>query len=440
MSERASEATGTEALQHAIALHREDRLDEAEAAYRRLLGTLPGNADAMHFLGLLMRQRGRHAEALDLMRRAVAVAPDYASARNNLGNLLCEAGRLEEAGVHLRRALELEPRDVRVLNNLGNIARAAGRSGEAIGHFQQAIDLAPAFPLPYENLGRLYIRAGDISQAHLYFCKAVTLDPTLTNSRQFVGMALCELGRHDEARAYYQQWIGVDPHNPIPRHLIGSVSASASAPRAADDYVRSIFDHFASTFDVHLERLQYRAPELVVNALKEAGLAGEGNTLLDAGCGTGLCGALLRPWARQLHGVDLSPKMLEHARGGGHYDELHESELTAHMRSRPGTYDAITCADTLCYFGELDAAAQAAFVALRPGGWFAFTLEALPAGGAADRFRLNGSGRYAHSGDYAQTVLAQAGFESIELRSDWLRMEAGKQVAGHVIMARRPAS
>ena len=36
--------------------------------------------------------------------------------------------------------------------------------------------------------------------------------------------------------------------------------------------------------------------------------------ILDAGCGTGLCGPLLRPLAARLVGVDLSEKMVELAR------------------------------------------------------------------------------------------------------------------------------
>ena len=42
--------------------------------------------------------------------------------------------------------------------------------------------------------------------------------------------------------------------------------------------------------------------------------ARRGERVLDAGCGTGLCGPLLRPYAKRLVGVDLSSGMLERAR------------------------------------------------------------------------------------------------------------------------------
>src|SRR5262249_37322411 len=145
---------------------------------------------------------------------------------------------------------------------------------------------------------------------------------------------------------------------------------------ASDSYVKVLFDNFASTFDVHLQRLEYRAPELVVETLRENGLpAGRESDILDAGCGTGLCGTLLRDYARKLVGVDLSAGMLEKARASGRYDELTEGELTAFMRAHPASCDVIASADTLCYFGDLREPAVAAAAALRPGGRFAFSVE-----------------------------------------------------------------
>jgi predicted TPR repeat methyltransferase len=424
-------------LQGAIAMHRQGELDAAEALYRDLLAAEPRNADAMHFLGLLMRQRGNHAEAIDLMSAAVTAAPDYVSAHNNLGNLLCESGRLADARRHFERALELEPRDVRVLNNLGTIASASEQREEAQRLFERAIELAPDFPLPYENLGRLHMRARDIPRAHVLFCKAITLDPTLTTSRQLIGRALCDLGRHEDARAYYEKWIETEPGNPLPRHLLGTVSAAAAPARASDDYVRMTFDNFAATFDVHLQRLQYRAPELVTRALQAALETSADLDILDAGCGTGQCGALVRPWARRLDGVDLSGRMLEHARARGVYDALAEAELTGYMASHAASYDAIVCADTLCYFGALDAVLQAAFAALRPGGWFAFTLEALT-DPATQAYRLNASGRYSHREADVRELLERSGYGRIGITHDTLRTEIGEPVAGLIVLARRP--
>ncbi len=434
------EVTLEEALRLALTLHRRGELADAEKLYRRVLETYPDQPDALHFLGLLARQQGRRDEAIDFMRRAIAVAPDYSGAYTNLSNLLHEKGDLEGARQCLQRALELAPDDPRALNNLGNLERALGRTDQAIEAFERAVRLAPDFALPYENLGRHYYRIGNIARAHDYFCSAVIYDPSLCYSKQFMGMALAHLGRLDDARTYYLKWIETEPDDPVPRHLLTTVSDERPRERAADDYVRAVFDTFASTFEVHLQRLQYRAPDLVIAGLSADGVKPDGQLdVLDAGCGTGLCGPLLRPFARRLDGVDLSPCMLEKARAGGHYDALAEAELTAFMEQNLAHYDVIACADTLCYFGDMHRAVAAAASALRLEGRFAFSVERAEPAEAPAGYCIRHTGRYAHTEAYLREVLARAGLQMRAMEPQVLRMEAGTPVDGFIVVAALPA-
>src|SRR6202012_4484032 len=101
--------------------------------------------------------------------------------------------------------------------------------------------------------------------------------------------------------------------------------------------------------------LKYEAPQLLHAALQRPGqLPREsGLRILDLGCGTGLCGPLLRPWAARLVGVDLSPKMLSKAAARGVYDQLNCAELTQWLAEEAQPFDVIVCADVLCYFGDL---------------------------------------------------------------------------------------
>src|SRR5262249_15537242 len=155
---------------------------------------------------------------------------------------------------------------------------------------------------------------------------------------------------------------------------------------AADDYVRELFDGAAKSFDADLGKLGYRAPELVAASLALELQANHGAptlgthsahgsvqavavlqlaSVLDAGCGTGLCGPLLRALCARLVGVDLSSQMLERARARQCYDELVAAELSAFMRSRAGAFEAIVSADTLVYFGALEDPLSAARDALK---------------------------------------------------------------------------
>jgi predicted TPR repeat methyltransferase len=96
--------------------------------------------------------------------------------------------------------------------------------------------------------------------------------------------------------------------------------------------------------------------------------------------------------------------MLQKAEGKGCYDHLYRIELGAFlaMPDEAAAWDVILSADTLCYFGPLEAVAAGAR-ALRPGGLFGFSVE--DAGDRApDGHLLNPHGRYAHSAAYVRAL------------------------------------
>jgi predicted TPR repeat methyltransferase len=158
--------------------------------------------------------------------------------------------------------------------------------------------------------------------------------------------------------------------------------------------------------------------------------------VLDAGCGTGWCGPLLRATAGHLVGVDLSPGMLALARQRGVYDELHEAELTGFLGERPAAFDIIVLADVLCYFGKLEPAIRAARDALLSGGLLCFSVEALAEAAAGDCFQLGQHGRFTHARPYLERIMIDAGFGPPGIDSVVLRQELGKPVRGYLVTGR----
>ena len=63
-------------LQQAVLLHQKGQLSEAAALYCQILAREPGNADALHLLGVIEFQNGNPAAAIALIDRAVAVNLD----------------------------------------------------------------------------------------------------------------------------------------------------------------------------------------------------------------------------------------------------------------------------------------------------------------------------------------------------------------------------
>ena len=207
--------------------------------------------------------------------------------------------------------------------------------------------------------------------------------------------------------------------------------------RCDDACVQQTFnDSFAKSFDAQLARLEYRAPELIGDALRTIGQCQSNLEVLDAGCGTGLCGPIIRPLARKLVGVDLSEDMLVEARKKNAYDETIAGEITDFMEANPDSFDLIVSADTLCYFGELDRVVRAAFACLRKNGIFSFTVE-LCEDETTEQYRLQTSGRYRHAQYYVTDSLERAGFSVSAPTRATLRMEKGLPVTGLVFTATR---
>lgn len=386
-------------LRRAHEAHRAGRLTEAESGYRSVLRIRPHDPDALHFLGMLHFQRGEHEQAIAFVRRSLAALGSNPHAWNNLGNMLLASNQPEDAAVAYEKATQFGPQMAETWYNRAVCLRRTRQYDLAIDCFAKTIELKPENSPVYERLG----------------------------------MMLYNLGRFRDAAETYRKWLAYDPENPIARHMLAAMTGQDVPQRADDEYLRQLFDTFASSFDQNLTELGYRAPELLASSLGEY-VATDGRLeILDAGCGTGLCGPLLRSMARRLVGVDLSAGMIDKARPRQVYDELVVGELCAFMRERAQCFDAVISADTLVYFGALEEASAAARQCVRPGGVFAFTVERLV--DSDQPYRIQPHGRYAHAEDYVRRSLQDAGFTRVDVKAVVLRRERGAEVQGHLVVA-----
>ena len=67
--------------------------------------------------------------------------------------------------------------------------------------------------------------------------------------------------RTQEAADVYREWAVQEPQSAKARHMVAAVSQNDVPVRAADDYVRELFDGAARSFDANLGKLNYQAPK-----------------------------------------------------------------------------------------------------------------------------------------------------------------------------------
>ncbi len=399
-------------LREVIAKHRAGDHAAAESGYRQHLEEYPKDPSALHFLGLLRTHQGRNEEAVKLMVAALEIDPEYVDAWSNLSVAYLKERDFERAEFCARKAIEISPEFANAWANLGMTLRARNACEEALVAWGRALDLQPGM----RNIA--------ISYGHLLY----------------------RLDRFPEALEFYARWQTSAPDDPIPQHMLAAMGGAERPMRASDGYVRATFDDFAESFDRNLEELGYKAPQLLFDAVTQSGaLQPQRLDVLDIGCGTGLCGSLLRPIARRLVGVDLSPNMLSKAAARAVYDQLNCAELTEWLAGCGQQFGLAVAADVLCYFGDLSDAFANARDVLAPGGCFACSLEALPASAAADAtsaepFVLRPHGRYQHDRKYVEASLSAAGLDIVSISTQTLRHERQDPVIGLVVVARRSSA
>jgi predicted TPR repeat methyltransferase len=396
------EAVLREKYRQAIAAHGRGELDAAAALYRDILRAMPRSFHALHMLGVLVAQRDDLAQSERLIAEAVRIDPTVAAAHANLGNTLRLLGRDDEAMASYDRALRLDPAQARAMKGRGLILWERGRCEEALACYEALLQREPDY-----------------------------VDGWIMK-----GSVLRKLGRNDEATSSYTKALEFDhvDHPDRLRYVLAAFGAGVVPAASPLEYVRDLFDTYARDFDRHLvERLGYRGPELLVNEFR-TWLAARTVDAVDLGCGTGLCGPLLRPWARTLTGVDVSPNMLEEARRKGGYDSLVEDDIVRYLAARPASADLIVAADVLIYIGDLAPVFAGAFEAVRPGGLFAFSTEV----SEGEDIRLTATLRYAHAATYLERLAAQTGWQVESVRQAMLRSEEGRGVPGHLAVLRRP--
>lgn len=400
-----------------------------------------GDAGRLNERAIRAAAAGDAGGAARLLRAALAFDPAYGEAWTNLGKLLADGGDGAAGAAAHGRALRLGLWHPQVLFNRGVGLRQAGDRAGAAAAFRTAAVLAPDHGDALNSLGNLTAAPAAVA----LYLRALRAQPGLGVVHGNLAGALYRLhqsGAVAEAARAAALWLDAFPHDPTARHIAPALvrgDGGDGETRASDAYVRTTFDQFADEFEDTLTALGYCAPQRLAEAVAAEGVEPEsGLSVLDAGCGTGLCAPFLRPAALWLEGVDLSGGMLERARARGLYDRLTEAELTAFLTGHPARFDVILAADVLCYFGDLAAVLAAARASLRPGGLLAFTVERLDGGRQEDGrpYRVNPHGRYAHAPPYVAAAVARAGLVASVFRDEVLRHEGGRPVAGLLVTAR----
>jgi tetratricopeptide (TPR) repeat protein len=199
-----------EPLAVALDLHQAGRMAEAERGYRAILKERPDHVEALHYLGVLLHQRGDDEDAAKLMDRALGLAPNASACWSNRG-LAAASGDLPHAVACYERALAIDPAFANARNNLGTALQKQGRFDESIEQHETLLAQDPDFIDARLNLGSTLASAKRYDEALAAYRETLARDPSNFHAHFGEGNALRELKRFDEAVASLHRALALRP-------------------------------------------------------------------------------------------------------------------------------------------------------------------------------------------------------------------------------------
>lgn len=274
------ELTLDEAIQQAIAAHREGRLQDAERLYRAILEAQPNHPDANHNLGVLAVAVGKPLEALPFFMQALEVNPkveqfwlSYLDAQIKLerfddaGQILIDA---EQSGVSAEKLVAIKQQlQVGLSKNTNDPAKdpissekkkapsakapSQTQINTLLEHYQKGrLEEAEALstlltqqfsnhPFGWKVLGGILRQKGKLHESLLPMQKSVELAPQDAEAHCNLGVTLRDLDRVEEAEKSYRQAVFLKPEF-VDAHcnLGNTLREMGRLAEAANSYLQAI--------------------------------------------------------------------------------------------------------------------------------------------------------------------------------------------------------
>lgn len=188
---------------------RNNRLKEAEAAFRRGLEDCPGSPEvrdelAAHLL-VTRRNMGDLEEALALAEEAVALGRDEVRHLHTLGEarlaLEDEAGAMRA----YQAVLDLDPLDPAAHLELGLLHEKRDDAGRAEEHYIESLKQDPANPRALYSYASLYYAADDLDTAEELLTQAVAAEPVYAPALSALASIRARQGDRSGALSYLGQ-------------------------------------------------------------------------------------------------------------------------------------------------------------------------------------------------------------------------------------------
>ena len=449
------------------AYYSKNQLDKAREYYEKAISLMNHYGDAHYNLAILLTKLGEHKEAISHLKQTLALNPNQPAAYSQLAEIYLSSSDYEHAINNYLKRLDYEPEHIESFFLLGQAYLKNNQIDDALAALKKTLTLQPKHPQANHYLANAELIAGDTNKALSYYFRQLEMEP-MVESFYNIGVLLMHQNRHKESLQYLEYAAGMDPsYFPVHvnlgaiylklnriadairrykdaliikpddveiQHILAALANEKTPDQAPREYLSHLFDQYATYYDKHLtEYLHYKGHELLFKTIEEESTTDNPKwTILDLGCGTGLCGKLFKVFAKKLIGIDVSEKMIAIAKEKEIYDVLTVTDVESALDQYKEN-DLIIAGDVFSYIGKLDFIYQKAYDALKSGGLFAFTVEKT----YTEPYELQKTIRYAHSKKYLNNLTKKTHFKTLRLDNIVLRKQHKAPIEGYLLVLKK---
>jgi tetratricopeptide (TPR) repeat protein len=238
------------ALQRAQSKERSGKLQEAIAAYQKIVVKEPHSVEAQAGLGRVYYRSGQFHEAASSFERALDIQPGAPEILRWLGKcylrenepqkviaLFPERGEGQDpVWIHMLRARAYDAQDL---------------TKQAIAELERALALQPRLPEAHFAIGFIKWSIGDLAGAEKEFRDELAIDPGHPASRFYLSEVLTADGRTEEADKILKKLAEDAPGTYFAQFGLGKMAERQNDPKAAADHFRRAVEMEPNSAETH---------------------------------------------------------------------------------------------------------------------------------------------------------------------------------------------
>ena len=191
-----------------------ERVEEAEASYRKALAAHPDSSTAHHKLAEVLRLQGNFDAAIVELRETLRLNPTSAAAHTDLALIFRAQDKIEDSAAEYREAIRIDPDWADAHNGFAVLLATQGRPDLAVNEFKEIVRIDPDSTIGYFNLATALADLDRDVEAAAALREVIRIYPDHYNARYNLGEMFRLEGKFDESAKQFREYVRLAPDTP----------------------------------------------------------------------------------------------------------------------------------------------------------------------------------------------------------------------------------